>query len=143
MGARLPVWSVLPFAGILLSIAFLPLLAPRFWRRHYATVSIAWAAAFVVPIALAFPGDGLRELFRTCIAQYIPFLVLLYGLYAATAGIVIRGAPKGRPGVNTALLLAATAAASLIGTTGASLLFVGPLLRANAERTRRTHTFVF
>jgi Na+/H+ antiporter NhaD/arsenite permease-like protein len=143
-GVELPFWTVLPFAGLLLSIALLPLVAPHFWESHRNKALVT--AAFGVPVAayLAFGlgAFGLHELAERA-KEYVSFMLLLGSLFVITGGIYVRGSLAGTPLVNTAVLAAGGAFASVIGTTGASVLLIRPLLRANAPRERRTHVVVF
>ncbi|MGD8376256.1 MAG: sodium:proton antiporter [Acidobacteriota bacterium] len=143
MGELLPLWSVLPFVGILLSIALFPLLAPHFWHRHYPKVSAAWAIVFGAPFLLAYGSTAAHEILHIYLADYIPFIILLWGLFTTAGGIVVRGNLAGTPRVNTLLLLIGTALASWVGTTGAAMLLIRPILRANARRQHRMHTVVF
>ncbi|MGC8762154.1 MAG: sodium:proton antiporter [Acidobacteriota bacterium] len=143
IGEVLPLWSVLPFAGILLSIALFPLLAPHFWHRHYPKVALAWGLAFAVPFALAFGGEALHEILHIALLDYLPFLILLWGLFTVSGGLLLRGSLPGTPGVNTALLAVGTVVASWTGTTGAAMLLIRPLLRANRPRRRKAHVVVF
>ncbi|WP_245964969.1 sodium:proton antiporter [Trinickia dinghuensis] len=143
-GASLgPHWA-LPFAGILLSIALLPLIAPQFWHRHFGKISAAWAMAFLAPFAYAFGiGAAADALAHALVAEYVPFIVLLTALYTVAGGICVRGALHGSPRVNTALLALGTALASIMGTTGAAMLLIRPVLRANENRKHVVHVFVF
>lgn len=143
LGARLPLGSILPFAGILLSIALFPLIAPRFWHHHYPKVTAGWALVFAVPFLLAYRGAALQEILHVYIADYVPFLLLLAALFVASGGILLRGSAAGTPRGNTALLAIGTLLASWIGTTGAAMLMVRPVLRANAGRKHRVHTICF
>ena len=143
-GARLsPLWGV-PFAGILLSIALLPLVAPSFWHHHYGKISAAWALAFLVPFAATY-GVGLAgaQLVHALLAEYIPFIILLTALFTVAGGIHIRGNLHGAPGLNTAILAIGAVLASFMGTTGASMLLIRPLIRANDNRAHRLHVVVF
>ena len=104
-GASLSFLWAIPFAGILLSIAILPLLAPSFWHHHFGKVSAAWTLAFFVPFAVQFgPGLAAGSLAHAMLAEYIPFIVLLTALYTIAGGIFIRGNQHGSPTLNTALL---------------------------------------
>ncbi len=143
LGARLPLWSALPFVGLLLSIALVPLVAPHAWHRHYGKIALAWALLLGVPFVVAYGGTAVHAILHAIVADYVPFLVLVGGLYAISGGIVLRGSFRGTPLGNSALLLAGTALASLIGTTGAAMVLIRPLLRANRGRRRRTHVIVF
>lgn len=143
-GRGLPLLWAAPFAGLILSIALLPLLAAPFWHRHYGKVAALWAAAFLVPFALAFGIDAAaREVLHALATDYLPFIVVLFALYTVAGGIGVRGGLNGRPFDNTALLAAGTALASAMGTTGAAMLLVRPLLAANAGRRHRVHVVVF
>ncbi|MFS2163605.1 sodium:proton antiporter [Variovorax sp. Varisp62] len=143
-GAALsPLWGV-PFAGILLSIALFPLLAPGFWHHHYGKVSAAWALAFLLPLAATF-GVSLAgaQLVHALVEEYIPFIILLTALFTVAGGIHIRGNLHGAPGLNTGLLAIGAVLASFMGTTGASMLLIRPLIRANDNRMHRVHVVVF
>ncbi|MBN2080025.1 MAG: sodium:proton antiporter [Spirochaetes bacterium] len=143
LGTILPLWSVLPFAGILLSIALFPLVAPTFWHHHYPKLSAFWALVFAVPFVIIFKGVALHEIAHIYIIDYIPFILLLWSLFTIAGGIHIRGTLKGNPAVNTIILLIGTLIASWIGTTGASMLLIRPIIRSNAWRTHKVHTIVF
>jgi Na+/H+ antiporter NhaD/arsenite permease-like protein len=144
IGERLPLWSTIPFLGILLSIAMFPLVAPRFWHQHYPKVSAAWALVFALPFFWAFGAQQAgHEVAHILFLDYLPFIILLWGLYTAAGGIVVRGTLAGTPAVNTAFLAIGTAIASWIGTTGAAMLLIRPVLRANAHRKRKYHVVVF
>jgi len=143
-GSRLSaIWGV-PFAGILLSIAVLPLLAPHFWHHHFGKVAAAWALAFLLPFALLFgAGAAGTAIVHVMVGEYIPFVILLTALFTVSGGIFIRGNLHGSPGLNTAILAVGAVLASFMGTTGASMLLVRPLIRANDNRVHRAHVFVF
>lgn len=136
-------WGV-PFAGILLSIALMPLLAPAFWHHHFGKVAAAWSLAFLVPFALVFgPGVAGINLVHALMAEYIPFILLLTALFTVAGGIYIRGNLHGSPGLNTAILAIGAVLASVMGTTGASMLLIRPLIRANDNRNHKAHVVVF
>ncbi len=143
LGAVLPLWSVIPFVGILLSIALFPLLAPRFWHRHFPKVSAAWAMVFAVPFVLAYHSQAVHEILHIYVADYIPFIILLWALFTVSGGILVRGSFNGTPGMNTVFLVIGTVIASWVGTTGAAMLLIRPVLRANARRRYKVHTVVF
>ena len=138
-----PLWGV-PFAGLLLSIALLPLLAPSFWHHHFGKVAAAWSLAFLLPFAASFgvPATA-AALAHVLLAEYIPFVILLTALFTVAGGIFIRGNLHGSPGLNTAILAIGAVLASFMGTTGASMLMIRPLIRANDNRVHQAHLVVF
>jgi Na+/H+ antiporter NhaD/arsenite permease-like protein len=143
-GAALILPWVVPFAGMLLSIALFPLLAPQFWHHHFGKISAAWAAAFLLPFAAVFGLDlALYELVHTALLEYVPFIILLFALFTVTGGLNLRTRWQATPGFNTGLLTLGTALASWMGTTGAAMLLVRPLLRANQWRRHKVHVVVF
>ncbi len=138
-----PLWGI-PFAGLLLSIALMPLLAASFWHHHYGKVAIAWALAFLVPFAAQFGASAaVHELVHAALNEYIPFIILLTALFTVAGGIHIRGNLHGAPGLNTTILAIGAVLASFMGTTGASMLLIRPLIRANDNRVHKAHVVVF
>ena len=136
-------WGV-PFAGILLSIALWPLLAPHFWHHHFGKIAAAWALAFLVPFAAVFGlGAAGEGLVHALLAEYIPFIMLLTALFTVSGGIYIRGNLHGAPLLNTGILLVGGLLASVMGTTGASMLLIRPLIRANDNRKHCAHVVIF
>ncbi|QDL38038.1 sodium:proton antiporter [Rhodoferax sediminis] len=136
-------WGI-PFAGILLSIALCPLLAPVFWHHHFGKVAAAWSLAFLLPFAALYGTDrASASLVHALVAEYIPFIILLTALFTVAGGIFVRGNLHGSPGLNTALLAIGAVLASFMGTTGASMLMIRPLIRANDNRARSAHIVVF
>ena len=143
-GALLPLTSCLPFVGMLLSIALMPLCAPRFWHRHDGKICFAWSLALLVPLAATISVQAsLATVVHAVLSEYMPFIVLLTALYTVAGGISVRGNLHGTPAVNTAMLAVGTALASVMGTTGAAMLMIRPVLRANDNRTHRVHVVVF
>jgi len=137
------IWAV-PFLGILLSIALFPLLAPHAWEHHQGKIAAFWAALVLVPMALAFgPGVSFGALVHTALLEYIPFILLLLALFTVAGGIVIRGNIHGAPVANSVLLLIGAGLASFIGTTGASMVMIRPVMRANDDRKHNVHVIVF
>lgn len=143
LGADLPLWSVLPFVGILLSIAIMPLVAPHIWHSHFGKIAGAWAILLAVPFLLAYKGTAMLEINHIILIDYIPFIIVLWGLFTISGGIVLKGRLVGTPIVNTALLLVGTVLASWVGTTGAAMLLIRPIIRANAWRTHKQHVIIF
>jgi Na+/H+ antiporter NhaD/arsenite permease-like protein len=143
IGERLPLWSCLPFAFILLSIALCPLVLPNFWHHHFGKISGFWAATLGIPFLIAFKGAALYEILHIILADYVPFIILLWSLYTVSGGILLRGTLRGTPKVNVTILLIGTLLASWMGTTGAAMLLIRPFLRANNYRKNRTFMVVF
>ena len=143
MGGELPLWSTLPFIGILLSIALFPLIAPHFWHHHFPKISAMWAILFAVPFLIAYQGEAFHEILHIYFIDYIPFIILLWGLYTIAGGIFIKGTLNGTPITNVLLILIGTLLASWVGTTGAAMIMIRPILRANASRKYKVHLIVF
>ena len=139
----LPLWTGLPFAGMLLSIAIFPLLAPGFWHHHYKQVAVAWALVFFGPFFTQYGVLAAIRLLEVLLIDYVPFLILLWGLYTVSGGIYLRATLVATPALNASFLVAGLVLASLMGTTGASMLLVRPMLRANHWRKHKAHVFVF
>jgi len=143
-GADLSLAWGIPFAGLLLSIALMPLVAGHLWHHHYGKIAAGWSVLLVVPFAAFFgSGAAASEVWHVLLQEYIPFIALLLALYVAGGGVLLKGTLVGTPATNTAILAIGTIIASLMGTTGASMVLIRPILRANAFRRRKTHTFVF
>ena len=143
LGEVLPLWSTIPFIGILLSIAVFPLVAPKFWHDHFIKVLVLWTLALVVPFLIVYKWLALHEILHIILADYIPFILLLTALYTVSGGILLKGTLLGTPVVNTGILLIGTVLASWMGTTGAAMLLIRPFLRANSGRKNRTFMVVF
>jgi Na+/H+ antiporter NhaD/arsenite permease-like protein len=137
------VWG-LPFVGILLSIALFPLFAPHFWEHHHGKIAFVWTALVTIPAALVVGLTAtIHALVHTALLEYIPFILLLLALFTVASGIVVSGNLHGAPITNTVLLGIGTILASLIGTTGASMVMIRPVLRANDDRKHNVHVVVF
>jgi Na+/H+ antiporter NhaD/arsenite permease-like protein len=137
------VWA-LPFVGVLLSIALFPLFAPHLWEHHQGKIAAGWALLVLLPLAAAYgAGAAVHALAHTALLEYIPFILLLLALFTVAGGILVRGNLHGSPATNTALLGIGATLASLIGTTGASMVMIRPVLRANDDRGRNLHVIVF
>jgi Na+/H+ antiporter NhaD/arsenite permease-like protein len=143
-GASLTWPWALPFVGLLMSIAVGPLLFPRVWYGHYGKIAFAWSALTLAPLA-ALQGMpvAVAELVHAMLAEYMSFIVLLFALYVVAGGILVTGNLRGTPWVNAAILAIGTAMASVVGTTGAAMILIRPLLRANAARLANAHVVVF
>ncbi|MGV3656004.1 MAG: sodium:proton antiporter [Noviherbaspirillum sp.] len=143
-GAALAPWWGLPFAGLLLSIALLPLAVPAFWHHHYGKLTAAWALAFLLPFALVFGFPAaVAGAVHAFVAEFIPFILLITALFVVAGGICVRGNLHGTPALNTGLLALGTVLASIMGTTGAAMLMIRPLIRANDNRKHVVHVIVF
>ena len=141
---QLSAWWGLPFAGMLLSIALMPLLAPAFWHHHAGKVALAWSLAFLLPFASTFGvAEAGHSLVHTLLAEYLPFIILLTALFTVAGGIYVRGNLHGSPGLNTGLMAIGAVLASFMGTTGAAMLMIRPLIRANDNRRHVAHVMVF
>jgi Na+/H+ antiporter NhaD/arsenite permease-like protein len=143
LGEILSLWSTIPFAGMLLSIALFPLFAPKFWHNHFGKVSFFWTAAVTLPFLAVYKGQALYEFMHIFLADYVPFVIILTALYTVSGNILLRGTLVGTPLVNTGILVIGTVLASWMGTTGASMLLIRPFLRANSHRKNRTFMVVF
>ncbi|QIG47036.1 sodium:proton antiporter [Nordella sp. HKS 07] len=136
-------WAV-PFLGILLSIALLPLLAHDFWEHHQGKIAAFWAALVLLPLFTLFDSaTATAAIGHAIVLEYIPFILLLLALFTVAGGIVLRGNLHGSPAVNTGLLAIGSALASFTGTTGAAMVMIRPLLRANDDRKRNAHVVIF
>ncbi|MBM3325581.1 MAG: sodium:proton antiporter [Calditrichaeota bacterium] len=140
---HLPLYAALPFVGILLSVALFPLLFPHFWHHHYPKVAAFWALVFAVPFLIHNFHLALYEILHIVLIDYIPFIILLWGLFTVSGGILLRGTLVGTPALNVQMLAIGTLLASWMGTTGASMLLIRPVLRANAERKSKAHVIIF
>lgn len=143
LGQQLPLWSCIPFVGILLSIAFVPMIAPRFWHHHFPKIAFGWGLLFALPFVMIYGGIALHEILHVMLGEYLPFIILLWGLFTVSGGIYFKGSLVGKPAVNILILLIGTILASWMGTTGAAILLIRPLIRANKERRYKVHTVVF
>lgn len=143
-GAALSLVWIVPFVGMLLSIALLPLMAPNLWHHHQGKISFAWAFIFVVACVVHTDvSTTFASVLHAIVEEYIPFIILLAALFVVAGGIAIKGNFVGTPLFNSTILAMGTLCASLMGTTGAAMLFIRPIIRANAQRQYRVHTIVF
>ena len=137
------VW-VIPFAGILLSIAIFPLVLPDFWHHNFGKVSLFWATLLIVPFLIK---EGisvtLYELLHVGLLEYVPFIILLLALFTISGGVRLTGALVGTPIVNLIIIAIGTLLASWMGTTGAAMLLIRPLINANKHRKNKVHIIVF
>ena len=144
LGTTLPLWSCIPFAGMLLSIAIFPLIKEEWWEKHKPWVVAFWSLLFLIPFAVIFGGHiALEHLIEVTLGDYLTFIVLLFGLFCVAGNISLQGDLTGNPKVNVVLLLIGTLLSSWIGTTGASMLMIRPIIRANKWRQRKVQIMVF
>jgi Na+/H+ antiporter NhaD/arsenite permease-like protein len=143
-GAGMSFWWALPFAGLLLSIATGPVLFSHVWEQHYGKIAAGWAALALVPLVIGKGfGIALQAVLHTMLLEYISFIILLFALFTVAGGILVMGNLRGTPAVNTALLAIGTFLASIVGTTGASMIMIRPVVRANDDRRHNVHVIVF
>ncbi len=143
-GESLAIFWVIPFAGILLSIAIFPLIALDFWHHNFGKVSLFWAISLIIPFILT---QGLSitiyELLHVGLLEYVPFIILLLSLFTISGGVRLKGTMVGTPTLNTLMILIGTLLASWMGTTGAAMLLIRPLIKANQFRKKKVHIIVF
>src|SRR6202046_3150122 len=136
-------WA-LPFAGILLTIALAPLVNRRFWHHHYGKFAFVWATLAMAPMAALYGADAaLAALSHALLGDYLGFIAILFALYVVAGGIVVAGTLRGTPLVTAAALAFGALIASVVGTTGAAMILIRPLIRANAARLHNVHVVVF
>ena len=144
LGNSISLLFCIPFLGMLLSIAVFPLVKPAWWERNQKYAVIAWSLLFLIPFAIRY-GFGVmgEQLLEVIVGDYFTFIVLLFGLFCLAGNITIEGELSGSPKVNVIMLLIGTLLSSWIGTTGASMVMIRPLIRANKWRSRKTQVVVF
>lgn len=134
----------IPFVGLLLCVAVLPLIKAEWWESHQLHAVIFWSLLFIVPFAVFFgAGEAAEKVLECIIDDYLTFIVLLFGLFCVSGNITLEGDLAGSPRINVGLLLLGTMLSSWVGTTGASMLMVRPMIKMNAWRKRRSHIMVF
>src|SRR3954453_22205339 len=143
-GAAMKWPFALPFAGLILSIALGPLLIPNVWHRHYGKIAAGWSLVTLLSLSW-FAGISVMfaSFVHAMLSEYLSFILLLFGLYTVAGGILVTGGIKGTPWNNTAILALGTAVASVVGTTGAAMILIRPLIRANISRRHSSHVIVF
>ncbi len=136
-------WA-LPFLGILVCIATGPLLFARVWHYHYGKFAFAWAVIALTPLTFVFGTPAaLAAFIHAMLAEYLSFIVLLLSLYVVAGGILVTGDLRGTLATNAVILVFGTAIASIVGTTGAAMILIRPLIRANVARRRNAHVVIF
>src|SRR5690606_25291378 len=117
---------------------------PHFWEHHYGKIAAFWAALVVVPLVMGFGfSTALESVLHTMLLEYMSFIILLFALFTISGGILVAGNIRGTPLVNSGLLLIGALLASVVGTTGASMILIRPILRANDDRRHNVHVVVF
>tara|TARA_S200000501_G_scaffold378860_1_gene444274 strand:- start:7574 stop:8974 length:1401 start_codon:yes stop_codon:yes gene_type:complete len=143
-GQELPLYSIIPFVGILLSIAIIPLVANEFWHHHFGKIAAFWAILFIIPFAATMGLSlAIYEFLHVMLLEYLPFIILLLSLYTVAGGVCLKGSLVGTPILNTGILFIGTVLASWMGTTGAAMLLIRPLIRANQWRKNKVHVVIF
>lgn len=143
-GDVMSLWWAVPFAGLLLSIATGPLLFPHVWEHHYGKITIGWALLAIAPMAWAYGASAATEsVLHAVLLEYMSFIILLFALFTISGGILVAGNIHGTPLMNAGLLLIGAMLASVIGTTGASMIMIRPIIRANDNRPFNAHVVIF
>lgn len=143
-GAELSLMWGIPFALILLSIATGPLLFSRTWHHHYGKITALLTILFLIPFTVVFGlGESVHLIAHAMVGEYIPFILLLLALYTISGGILVWGNLHGSPKLNTGLLAIGTILASIMGTTGAAMLLIRPIIKANDNRKHNVHVIIF
>ncbi|MBK7379797.1 MAG: sodium:proton antiporter [Ignavibacteriales bacterium] len=139
---EIPLLSLLPFILMLLSIAVLPLFWNHFWEKNKNKLYVAIVLSIPVIIYL-LANNFFHQLIHTMLFDYVPFLILLGALFTITGGILLTGDIEAKPKINTLFLGIGAVLASLMGTTGAAMLLIRPVIQTNKERTFKVHTILF
>lgn len=144
-GEDLPYWTVIPFALILLSIALLPIVShttSHWWESNTNKLILSLILGAISFVILVLHG-WFGKIVHTLVFEYVPFIILLGSLFYISGGIRLKGDIEATPLNNTIFLIIGTFLASFIGTTGASMLLIRPILKTNSERKHVVHTVVF
>lgn len=141
---NIPVWLCIPFAGLLLCIAVMPLVKGEWWEAHQPLVVGLWILILLIPFAVMYGAGFTAETVLDCtVNDYLTFIILLFGLFCVSGNITMEGDFAGSPYINVGLLAMGTLLSSCIGTTGASMLMVRPVIKMNSWRKRKSHIMVF
>ena len=144
MMPSLSFWWVVPFVGLLLSIAIIPIVSASFWHHRHGLVSFVWALVFLLPYCFAFGlSHAVHDIAHVFFLEYMPFVILLAALYVISGGIHIGGRLQPSPSLNTGILAFGTLIASWTGTTGAAMLLIRPILDINRDRRYQAHVVIF
>lgn len=143
-GATMSLLWALPFVGLLLSIATGPLFYHHIWEHHYGKITALWSALVIVPMAMSFGWASMTgAVLHALLLEYMSFIILLFGLFTIAGGILVTGNIHGTPMVNAGLLVIGAILASFVGTTGASMILIRPIIRANDNRPFNAHVIIF
>jgi Na+/H+ antiporter NhaD/arsenite permease-like protein len=143
-GAKLSILWALPFVGILLCIATGPVFYHHLWEHHFEKFTLFWGLLIVIPLFLVTDVTTFAStLSHTALLEYLPFILLLLALFTAAGGIYLEGNLHDSVFTNTVLLAVGAVMASIVGTTGAAMILIRPLIRANDERKYNAHVVVF
>jgi Na+/H+ antiporter NhaD/arsenite permease-like protein len=137
----LPAWTLVPFPALVLAIAVLPIVAPRAWERRGFQIAVVSACALPLVGYLAACGKGRQIADAT--GAYVSFVATLGALYVTSGGVQLSGDVEAKPSTNVALIMLGAVLASFVGTTGASMLMIRPLLWTNRAREHRAHLVPF
>ena len=138
----MPAWTMIPFAIMLLAIAVAPMVAEKWWESNRNKLIVSCVLG--IPVAAYMLVKGLsQELIHTIFFDYVPFIILLLALFVITGGIHLSGDIKAKPWINTTFLAIGFVLASIMGTTGAAMLLIRPLLTTNQQRKYTVHTVLF
>ena len=133
----------IPFAGLLLCIAVMPLVKPEWWEKHQALAVIVWSLLFIIPsIVLNGAGETTETVLECIVNDYLTFIVLLFGLFCVSGNITLEANLAGSPAVNALFLAFGTLLSSCIGTTGASMLLVRPMIKMNSWRKNKAQIMI-
>lgn len=136
-------WGI-PFIGLLLSLALFPIFSPKTWHNHNGKISLLWSLSTLIPLTFAFDVFSVtKAVLHTYLFEYIPFIILITTLYTITGGIRLDIKIKTSPLINTIILFLGSFLASIIGTTGAAMLLIRPILLINKWRINKTHLMIF
>ena len=138
------IWFCIPFVGMLLSIAVFPLINSQWWDKCRKYAVLLWSLAFLIPFSICY-GFGVmsQRLLEVLVNDYFTFIILLFGLFCVAGNISFQGGFRGTPKSNVIMLLIGTFLAGWIGTTGASMLMIRPVIQANKWRSRKKQVIVF
>ncbi|MGL5784217.1 MAG: sodium:proton antiporter [Alphaproteobacteria bacterium] len=143
-GSQLAVLWLTPFVGLLLSLALLPAVMPDLWHQHFGKITFGWSLAVFAPLLwMQGPQPAFRLVFEVLLHDYVPFVLMIATLYILSNSLHIDIDAPGKPFHNTVFLIVGSLLSSFIGTTGAAMLLIHPLLRMNRERIHKTHTIIF